>query len=285
MTKHIRYFAALLIVLSCSNTALNDPGKICRTKSGWESYGLKGKVKNLKETHYEISNDLADSAYKNRFSYKKRIDFDSKGKTIEINEWKRENYSFKEIHAYDTLGNLAKIEYYEGSSKTPSTKTVFKYDAYGNKAEDVQYNHDNSFNSRTAYFNDFESSSIEYKRMDINRNLISKEIKKYNEQGLEIVYEAYDSKENLSSIHKYSYDKSGNITTDLYDFVEIGSKMEYKYKYNDQGYLIEQTDFSDENEIIKFEYEAFDEFKNWTKTVVFRKGRPFTIVEREYIYY
>jgi hypothetical protein len=146
----------------------------------------------------------------------------------------------KIINKYDTLGNKIEETHYNEKDSVHA-RFIYKYDAHGNCIEWRRFNNKNATTSKHLLKYDEHNNNTEEQSFIIGDKPFEKFTYKYNEKGLEIekktyrgdtvvnhyvnTYDShdnlaqstyYDSKdhlqEELSSIHKYEYDKTGNWT-------------------------------------------------------------------------
>lgn len=193
---------------------------------------------------------------------------------------KKENRNYRITYEYDANKNMIKENrYQEAEEKEPSPQYIYHYDDQ-NKClrEKIEYSRGELW-SKDMYQYDNKGNQIEMKRYGHDGNLICKDIMEYDRKGNQtkiIQYDGggnitntclllYDKQSNLIKSVGYKpdgtvigsesflYDKDGNVIEyNLYrvEYSDIGDKPHrekyqylntYKYKYDTQGNLLEET--------------------------------------------
>ena len=136
------------------------PGQAAtKKKIGWQEFGLKGKVKTVETSSYEIKIVFGES--KQVLSSKYIYKYDAAGNKIESACYKADgSLSFKYIYKYDAAGNKIEQANYRADGSL-SGKTIFKYDAAGNMIEYAYYNADGSLSSKSIIKYDAAGNRIE----------------------------------------------------------------------------------------------------------------------------
>lgn len=301
------YSVVIFLLFSCSKDEKND----------LEAYGINGRVRNLKETSYNVIEKFGEIT-KDSIIRSTHVEFDGNGKILEARSL------------------VSKVTLF--SSNSHFTK---KYDERGNLIEYKRLNTDGSISDKTESVYDEEDRIVEVRYFDSNVNLLDIE-KVIYENDSKVIYESFsksgalsgkrvtdlDARGNIVSDFQYgfdgdliskkisSYDSDGNLISseeshvmddfkarkNVYKFDGNGNEIESKYfdldgelisvensEYDNDRNLIKKhttiylKDGGTSNEVYSFLYK-FDQLNNWTEKVVIKDEVALGIVERDITY-
>ena len=155
LTSLLTLLVALLTVM---------PGQAAtKKKTGWQEQGLKGNVKTVTTSSYEIKLVFGES---------------------------KQVLRSKVIYKYDATGNMIEQAYYNADGSL-SFKYIAKYDAAGSKIEEAYYNADGSLSGKYICKYDAVGNRIERAEYNVNGSLSGKTISKYDAAGNRIELAGY----------------------------------------------------------------------------------------------
>lgn len=146
----------------------------------------------------------------------------------------------KEVFLYASDGLIQESSTYYADGTLYSKKS---YDILGKLIEDATYKADGSYETLVTLINDSNSNLVE-RNFYLNDGVLRcKTIYVYNGAGKILEVQSYGKDGVITGLSKYSYDSKG------YKLTESGSsgKMSSFSRYNEKGYLIEQSSGSEEN--------------------------------------
>ena len=200
--------------------------------------------------------------------------------------WRRDRYRSKVVYKYNEKGTLIEEQdFYDGELQY-ITKYEYNEKDKKIKTQYFEYSDGEELKHTTKYeYNDkgLVTEKIEY---DKQSKLINKAVYEYNNKGSVIELQNFEG-EKLEYTTKYEYNDKGLVTEEIEydpqdeiinkavfeyndngDVIELqnfeGEKLEYiiKYKYNDKGVLIEETEYetidnkqSEPSNTLVYEYE------------------------------
>ena len=250
-----------------------------------DSFGLKGNVTALTEQRFTFPGGIPV------FQYKKKISFnalgladtlvvsaapeevpvtsiymyDEQNKIKELITWKPKGIEDSVLFFYNNDGRLRKILWYDGADRLDRT-TRFRY-----RNDRLIYIRKEIGQNRLQGMIRFRyDGADEYKRMvfDDHLRLVFSEV--FTEEwdsvdGSRTVRNYhYTSADSLSSMVSTRYDRSGRLTELVRTAADKNVTDYLTNKYNEQGYLTEQTVFANIKTRAIYSYEL-DEAGNWLK--------------------
>ena len=269
MRKCIFVFIALFLILSCNSQENNSITDTTTFNTG----SLKGKVKSLKETIYEIDKNQNKTLFITEEERPYKVFFDERGNVVENEQYDSEGKVFlKYINIYTYHNNIIKSKesYCRGYLCMNEGKTITKYNdkglvieitIYDDKGEVIsnekfQYDEKDKLIKETLkgfYYSEGGDFEIEKHPIDRvrtyhykyeNGNLIEEassdgEIKRYDIQG-RIIEER--RKYNYTD-YFYSYDSRNNLIKKVKVYHPNNSleRTETTYKYDNNNNLLEAT--------------------------------------------
>lgn len=281
------------------------------TKNTLQENNLKGNVKSVTETEYgtvdvsgkiEKESDMTGSivsTYNRSGNIIEQKIVDSKGvmgfktvyeyqnnlKTREISYNSKNKVTERWVATYNDKGEINEAyRVFEGRN---IEKVINTYDHKGNLLEETWYLNDFVYYKRTYTYSD-NHKTVEIKSFDSLGNNTTKEIAKYNAQGILL-------EESKSNIKDSSREKTVCVYNEKEQLTEeqnYNSKniMENKtvYVYDDKGNVIEENWYDNKNKFttrIKNTY-TFDSYGNWTEKIEYdTEIKTGTIYKRKITYY
>jgi len=220
---------------------------------------LKGNIKNIRETYYQINkNDAKIQDTSIDFSYLNT--FDKQGNKKEDLKYDAEGKMDKKYeYIYDKLGRRIIQDQYNSDGKL-NRKLTYKYDEKGNITEDNSYTSEGKLEKKYTYQYDAKGNVTEDK--------------------------SFDSENKFRKKYTYSYDASGNkIENNRYNAEGMPDKRVI-YKYDDKGNVIEEIQTANDGEKTVYVYEyKYDIRQNWIQKNSFREKNIVSIIKREIGYY
>jgi len=268
-------------------------------KTHLQKLGLKGKVKEVVNSTYEVETNSGEINKDERVNYifsngpfdiltgngNSKLIFNENGSMLECKIYKIDgSLHYKVIYSYDKKGYLMEENLYDsiGEVKYKSklknhtiknpylSELVETYDSKGKLIITEEREFDDSGNiieSRTTYIetDGDKNSRISKMEYNSNKNLIREEKISVDR----VIEYSYNEKDLLKSVAMY--DSNMRIK-------DYGYK---RYEYNDNGDIVEiETSINKKN----YQYD-YDENGNWIKRIQFDKGIPSFLTEREIEYY
>jgi|GEM_PF-4435340 len=209
---------------------------------------------------------------------------------------------------YDDRGNVLEESYFGDDGKLKKIKSdkyakiMYKYDEQGNMTDKSYYGLDNWSDEDYCIYSvykwkyDVKGNMIEESRFDADGSLILKGEYKYDEQNNNVEKIYYNAEGRLVCISRYD-DIGNRIESVHYDdeYVEESRGIAiYRWKYDEQGNLIEESYYGPDGQLKEFYlgyakkcYE-YDEQGNRIETryygaddKLFNRGRPY-VIETKY---
>ncbi|MCB0401593.1 MAG: hypothetical protein KDD41_05880 [Flavobacteriales bacterium] len=254
--KYTYLLAVLLVIVSCKTTTTTD-SNTPDSNTDWHKLNLKGNVKAIKEIKFLAVDNFSEiqNGEKVKHIYNKEYLFNLDGYKIEQNDYVpdgtlanrimylHQDNKLVEYNEYDSQGMLFGTGKYELDADGFPKKLNYKTnDGRYNWSETYVYNQ----HHKVAEVNHFNAESV----------LESKEVYKYDENGLLTESELYKDKKLITK-NTYMNDKGGSNTELQYS----GDSSVYTYIYN------------------------FDNKGNWIKKIVFENNNPSGILIREIEYF
>ncbi|WP_405411675.1 hypothetical protein [Maribacter sp. Asnod1-A12] len=273
--------------------------------------GLKGKVKSLVETEYNI---------KSNFGEIKKVDYGGRTTKISYNEsgymteytYYNQDGSFNNRTTYLYDDNLNEIEVKEfnfsgeieskelkvydnnilvetkglDSKGRLSWKIEYRNNSNGDIQELIQYNQDGKVYSRQLYEYDKNENHIQTVSFNSKENIGKKSIYQYDDKGNRIEWKLFESNGNLISSEKYEYNKKDKKT--IISRYGSKNKLEYTFSksYNEYGDETTSLNHFPPDETYSFYYEhIYDDYNNWIELKDYQNNVPNKIVERIIEYY
>lgn len=245
---------SVIVFLSFTLTAT------AQKKTDWELMGLKGKVKSIRDTEY----NMGETEGENKTRHYQFL-FNNKGYKTQESMREADQTQFTTTFKYDKSNNLID----ESSRLVRSTSSrKYKYDTKNN----------------TVTVNYYVANGVQItktvQKYDANGNMTERHVENLQDKGqnkvIESYWYAYDGNNRLieekqqmgSSIKKieFKYDENGN-RTEQNDFDTEGLPTYwYKYKYDDKGNLVEEVSAfrGYEKDTTTYMY-MYDDKGNWTE--------------------
>jgi hypothetical protein len=283
------------------------------TKSKLSEQDLKGNVKYISELQYEATYKFGEIE-KSRFFGREYSEFDEFGNK-KLGRYFFVDDDIKYVNDYDANNNIIETNYYE-SDTILVIKIKYKYDLKGNEIEKCiykrgniivekkifQYNSNNDIieencfdsnnklSSKIKYKYDIKGNKIEESNYNSDGSLFKKTTSEYDINNREIetnFYQPNNESEYVNQKNTHKYDGKGNLIESKYCADDGLNCSTSTFKHNENGDIIEHTDFSLSNMKVslnsyKFEY---DKNGNWIKKIIFYNDEPKTIIERKIKYY
>ena len=268
MRKCIFVFIALFLILSCNSQENNSITDTTTFNTG----SLKGKVKSLKETIYEIDKNQNKTLFITEEERPYKVFFDERGNVVENEQYNSEGKVFlKYINIYTYHNNIIKSKesYCRGYLCMNEGKTITKYNdkglvieitIYDDKGEVIsnekfQYDEKDKLIKETLkgfYYSEGGDFEIEKHPIDRvrtynykyeNGNLIEEtcsdgEIKRYDTKGRIVEERRLDYTDCF-----YNYDERNNLIKKVKVYHPNNSleRTETTYKYDNNNNLLEAT--------------------------------------------
>ncbi len=263
MKKLLLILLCLPLFYSCKTKA--DKENIVAQKSTLNEKNIKGKVKQITEKSFYVSNKFGEPV--------------------------KDSLEYINVFLFDKSGNQTELQILEENGNIYS-KRKFKYDKNRNCILIQHYNNDNNLSMYQENKYDEEGNQIErnYYRLD---TLKHKDKMKYN-NGNCISVELYNQKGNLTAKYEKIYDTKGKC-------IEMKSIIYYdgdksitttKYKYDKNENVVESNCYDENgefrwNSIDKIEY---DSKGNWITRIYYHNSEYesniiLAYLEREIEYY
>jgi hypothetical protein len=276
--KYKNYYFVFMICVLC--ISCNNENEL---KNDLEKANLKGSVKSTTENTYQAIEKFGEivkgELITNEIFNKHNtiIKYNLKGYRLE------DNRVFPTKFRYNDKNLL--IEEYEYISKV---KIFHKYDDGGLELELNNFYKD-TLVQRIKYKYDNMGNKVEINSYDYSGKLSYKIKQVFKEKNV-IQSKEYDEDGLLSSTNKYKYNNNGNIIENI--VLDSNNKVTNKYnsKYDENNNLIEWRVFIDNdirNELTtyKYSYLKFDSNKNWTEKIEYENDIPTKITLRTIEYY
>lgn len=260
-----------LLFSSCENKKNNDLGN------------LKGKVKKITRTEFDIKEYLGDI---------EKTDIITK----HILKFNEDGYCIKSDFYFVQSDNILKGKFDEYGNCIEQTsnnldgvlewKIKYKYDEDGNCIEQKKYNEAGEMESKIKLKYDEYGNCMGQTSYNLDGELEWKNKYKYDEDGNCIEQNSYNSDGELESKYKYKFDEDGNLIKNELESNNL--KTTQKYKYDEDGNEIEETFYRDGELKVKFKfkYDEYDKENNWINRIRYDESdTPFSITEREIDYY
>lgn len=229
--KHLMKSGKMIFLLCCVFSVMN-----LFAKTDWEKFGLKGKVKSVKE--YYLSGKFGGIE---RNGVKSESRYNSKGYLTEYSAYKEDGIKTeKNIYRYDKKGNIIEIlsygvdeslvsksvmKYgkgsliseviYYGAENKLNGKTVCKYDSKGNNVEEINYTAENEIESKNTRSYDSQNNMTELAIYNADGSLNSRRVWKFNDKKQIIEFINYDAEGNAGLKTLTEYDLKGRAIRNL----------------------------------------------------------------------
>ncbi len=206
----------------------------------WETYGIKGKVRQLIEVRYSVENKFGELQKKT--SAKIIYLFDDNGKLLKtksfeadgtlfitsnihrdteghLKEWEtifhNGKLAFKMIPTYDENKNLKEMTTYNPDGSLYE-KEIYEYDESGFITEVATYSDDGSLSNKKIFTQDKEGTELEIKEYEGESNLLLKKTAVIRDEmgnlKKENIYGDFMNPDLLEEIIIYTTDTKGNYT-------------------------------------------------------------------------
>lgn len=275
-------------------------------KTGWEKYGLKGKVKEVREYGMKKPGGI-----KKKGSLLNSRSFDAKGNKVEqCYYYDDDSLNYKDVYKYDSNNNMIEecwykadgslfhkgvfkyesnnlTELYVYNSDSLKSKNILKYDEDNNKIEECLYKPDGSLICKRVYKYDSNNNKIEMYKQDFYDNGL--ELEHY----INYIKYKYDSNNNMIEECWYMADSSLSVKTTIkYD--ENNNKIEEisclhdgsllsksTFKYDSNNNVVEKAIYISDGSLISKRLYKYDSHNNCIeiKNVTYGNG---SIIEYEY---
>ncbi|MBQ9608754.1 MAG: hypothetical protein IJV15_04820 [Lachnospiraceae bacterium] len=255
-------------------------------------YHSDGSLQEITE-YDKNGNEIKNSYYNDSvwFEYNHIYEFDQNGNKIKEIKYNPDG-SIQEITEYDFNGNKTKyIPYNDGSI---SYSEEYEYDPHGNLTKSVTYNSDGSLSYYYTYEYDNEKM-VKSTQHNTDGSILYYYTYEYDENDNEIKNTCFKADNSTSYMYTYTYeyDKNGNIIKKItsgpngtieeimeYDadgnitYHKIDISNHYiKYKYDDDGDIIEYTIYNIEDDLI-LSYTKYEYYDPITYTPMYRLYNP-----------
>jgi hypothetical protein len=278
-----------IVPVLCVALMAFTPGGIVKHKTDVESYGLKGKVKSLREQHYKSTRNVKGTIKGDSLVFDTKTMFNEKGYIIETYDYPKSGLkpdkhtwsyddSDHKLSGYDVLfystgdSLYTNIKYkYEGNNVMEENQYnsdgsvllmyIYKYDNNGNELEWNTKDTDGTVKHFQTYTYDDNGNCTENSEYDDNGNAKGKEISKFDAKGNAIEFIKYNADGSLDSRTTEVYDDAGNATE--------------SYRYDATGKLVMKN---------TYKYE-FDKIGNIIKEIVYTNGKAANVTEYQITYY
>ena len=309
MKRYIFILIVLFLVLSCNSQ--NSNTSIDTTTFNTEV--LKGKVKTLKETMYEIDDNQNKTLFITEEERPYKISFDEKGNIVENEQYNSEGEVFlKNVNVYTYQNNTIKSResYCKGYFCMNEGKRITKYNDKGLVIEIVTYDSSGSvLSTETFEYDDkdkliketlkgfyySEGGDFEIEKIPIdkirtynykyeNGNLTEEsssdgEMKKYDSQGRIAEEKRWDNTDYF-----YSYDSNNNLIKkiQIYHTNSVLERTEIIYKYDENNNLVEQTTSDGNKTFYKYDHKnnLIEEVSNEGNKITYKYDEKGNWVEK-----
>ena len=309
MRKCIFVFIALFLILSCNSQENNSITDTTTFNTG----SLKGKVKSLKETIYEIDKNQNKTLFITEEERPYKVFFDERGNVVENEQYNSEGKVFlKYINIYTYHNNIIKSKesYCRGYLCMNEGKTITKYNdkglvieitIYDDKGEVIsnekfQYDEKDKLIKETLkgfYYSEGGDFEIEKHPIDRvrtynykyeNGNLTEEsssdgEMKKYDSQGRIAEEKRWDNTDYF-----YSYDSNNNLIKkiQIYHTNSVLERTEIIYKYDENNNLVEQTTSDGNKTFYKYDHKnnLIEEVSNEGNKITYKYDEKGNWVEK-----
>ncbi|SNA74769.1 hypothetical protein [Flavobacterium psychrophilum] len=271
----------LLICFIC----LQSCNKNNNEKSDTEKLNLNGKIKSITENSFhaiekfgEIIKGKSSNNLLNKENH--QMIYNNNGYLIEE---KNEPIYYRLTNKYNSENKVVEVKTFDESGVLTGT-TIKKYDKKGNENEYSQF-YQGKLVAKGKFLYDDKGNRIEHKYYNENGDLESMQKNTYDNQNNLIGYKYYDANGVLGFSSKYVFDSSGNEIESV-NYNSLGNiDRKTISTYNSDNLIIEFKDtFNDNYYTEKYTYK-FDSNKNWIEKIVFKNGKPESIIERTIEYY
>lgn len=236
MRHIIPLFTLLFIYSLCKSQGTQPKEKI---KNDLTVENLKGKIKTMTETHYEMVEKFGELK-KGQIQDKVVYVYNPSGMETGVTDYGSPGniVNSKVSKQFDSHGNKIEQSDYD---YTGTVKTNYKYDSKGNLIEEAIAN----FNKYT-YTYDAQNKLLEkslLKKYIKGFQLESKDILKYDEKGNRVEWAAYNGDGSLHSMTQYKYDDNNNIIEQFYKSPDGKSDSRVVTKYDINNNKIECSSY------------------------------------------
>ncbi|MHC1738979.1 MAG: hypothetical protein AB9882_13315 [Ignavibacteriaceae bacterium] len=204
----------------------------------------------LEESKYYKYDDNGNITEEKRFDSKgelnkwERAQYNSKGeKTEEIRYNKDGSIFMKYIYKYLTIPNGTEKEAlsYDSDGRI-FFKEILKYNKKGDITERINYRADGSILSKEKYTFKYNAQGKVIEEKGKGDDFTSEFIYKYNRKNQLVASKRFHSSADFEHVSKYKYDEQGNLIEEYNFPVSAEGSLEMK-KYDKNGVLIEEITF------------------------------------------
>ena len=221
------------------------------THTDWEEMGLKGKVKELRITHYEAEK-ISDGDYiKGKMESQEIISFSKEGLKKKSIQKHNEYGSYQTEYSYldDTIymNIVFSEDYWDKRSSNGKWKEVKKYDDFGNLVLHSQYNGDGRKTQEKIWQYNDENHLVKYDKYGTDDKLLASETWEYDDNNLLIMhtkqgaseeYDEYGEPIDRERCEKnFEYDDQGRVQK--YDVYSLDGKFLRTVHYDSDGHKID----------------------------------------------
>ncbi len=238
--KSLSIVLLALTALSCSDKAEKS------IKTDWEKMSLKGKVKSIKRTVYEFSDN--DGQREKHLSASVNMLFNDKGIGIYVNGYLSERDScIVKYSSYIAKYNEqeAKREVLSYSADSLLTQRgVTQFDDRGNMLEQARYDGNGSLKSRFTWAYNNNGDIVEEAWYNASDSLTRKKTYLYNDKGQLLEDRRWEEGDSLAWRNTYLYDEQGNQEQQITFYPDSSIYNKVIYKYDDKGHKLEEVKYN-----------------------------------------
>lgn len=273
---------SLLLLLAVSLCACGGNTK----KSEAEKNNLKGKVKQVEESSFLVTNFEGQNVTEKELETKRQTNFNDEGNVTEETRFNADGTVYGKTTFTYKDGQRSEIKD-AGEDNEEFSKTTFKYDGDGNAIESLITFKTGKTMKFTSKFDD-KGNEIEIKQFDDNA-LVSTIKNTYDNNGNITKSEDTDAKGKVR-VTEATYDANNKVLSEkvVVDGKEVGTRT---YKNDENGNPVSETTIRNlgsglksEPEVVTYTYK-YDAQKNWTSRTEYKDGEPVEVKERKVTYY
>lgn len=299
----LTYVVLVFFTLKCTQVKAQESENYLKV------YGLRGKVKSLKQSTFEAIDKFGVVQkgkridIDNDFDFNRLLYFNENGDWTTIFDFDSlGNLSSKTVCTYDSESKLIELTVSSGADQL-TEKHVYNY-IQGRISQIAHYDSVGNLLKKTLYEYDNMNQKIESREYLVDGTKGEKETWAYDKQGVLVEHCNYRASGALSIRKKYDkngnniennftqfgiqflhrYDKNGNAVESTLKNTDGETKSYYEYNSNGDKIRIKHVVGKD-TDITAYEYTYDQHHRNWIKRIEYHNSIPKYFVEREIEYY
>lgn len=256
---------------------------------------LKGKVKSIRQTPYEVIEKFGEVTKGNVFddfsvTINSFMEFNEEGNVI-VKKYYLPNGNFDRIYRKDNKGNKIEENRYNSNGEL-FEKQVYVYDERDILIEDNIYRSDGKLSFKTIYKSDHKNNIVEEDVYNSKGKLKSKTINRYdkNRNKIEMIL-SKENDEDYGFKSSYKFDENNYMIEEATYSLKDKLKYKFTYKLDKSGNVIEENSYDSNNELQGTSISKYDKYGNEEerqykaiKEVDNYKGEPNGTTNRKYKY-